>query len=265
MIGALYAKELKGSLVPAGIIAAVLAMYTVIIVQMFDPEAAESLDAMMRSMPAVFDAFGMGNATTTLLGFILNYLYGFLYTLFPLVLILLLVNRMVIQPVDRGTMAWLLASPHRRSAVAGTLVAVMLSVLMALMALLTALELGSAAVMFPDEDVAGGLLRANLGLSGLWLCMAGLCMLSACSFKSPSLALWVGGGFAILEFVVQMISQVGEQFEDAKYATFLTLFDRYGLAESDGPAVWGAVALAACGVVMLALSVAVFARRDLDV
>lgn len=265
MISALYAKELKGSLLPTGIIAAVLAMYTVMIIQLFDPESAEALDAMMRTMPGIFDAFGMGNATTTLLGFILNYLYGFLYTLFPLVLILLLVNRLIIRPIDQGSMAWLIASPHRRIAIISTLTSVLLTVLVALMAVLTALELGTSAIAFPDEEVVVGLTRVNLGLFALWICMAGLCLLSACVFRSAAPALWIGGGFAVLEFVVQMVAQTGERFEDAKYATFLTLFDRYGLADGKADAAWSAVALAAAGAVMIGIAMVAFVRRDLDV
>lgn len=265
MIGTLYAKELKGGLIPTGIIAAVLTMYTVLIIQLFDPQSADALDAMMKTMPAVFDAFGMGQDTTTLLGFILNYLYGFLYTLFPLILILIMVNRLFVRPVERGDMAYLLASPHSRLSIAVTLTVVPVTLLAVLMAWLTALELGTATVAFPDENVAEGLLRANLGLAALWLAMLGLCLLSTCLLKSPAAALWAGGGFVILEFVIQMIAQTGERFEDAQYATFLTLFDRYGLADANGSAAWGAVALAIAGLVAIGAAWVGFVRRDFDV
>ena len=265
VIAALYAKEAKSSLIPTVVIAAVLAMYTTLITALYDPEASAALDAMMATMPGLFDAFGMGNDTATLLGFLLNYLYGFLYVLFPLVLILLLAHRLVIRPIDRGSMAYLLASPHRRGAIAGTLMGVLLTMLAGLMVFLTALEIGAAAVLFPDEAVAGGVLRVNLALFALWLCMAGLCLLSAVAFRDAGAALWAGGGFVIAEFVVQMVAQAGDRFADAKYATFLTLFDRYALADGDGAAAWRAAILAAVGVAALAASVVVFSRRDLDV
>lgn len=265
MIGALYVRELKGGLILTGVIAAVLTMYTVLIIQLFDPQSADALDAMMKTMPAVFDAFGMGQDTTTLLGFILNYLYGFLYTLFPLILILIMANRLFVRPVERGDMAYLLASPHSRLSIAATLTAVPATLLAALMAWLTVLELGTSAVCFPEENVTGGLHRANLGLAALWLAMLGLCLLSACLLKSAGAALWAGGGFVILEFVIQMIAQTGEKFEDAKYATFLTLFDRYGLADGDGGAAWGAVVLALVGLVTIGAAWVGFVRRDLDV
>ena len=55
----LFAKELRASAFTFIIVAAVLAMYVVTIVAMFDPELGESLDAMMASMPDLFAAFGM--------------------------------------------------------------------------------------------------------------------------------------------------------------------------------------------------------------
>ena len=69
---------------------------------------------------AVAAAFGMANATDTLLGFLLNYLYGFVFTWLPLLMIMILVNRMVVRPIDRGSMAYLLASPTSRLSLALT-------------------------------------------------------------------------------------------------------------------------------------------------
>ena len=265
MVAALYAREARSGLIPTVIIAAVLAMYTTLITAMYDPDASAALDAMMKTMPGLFDAFGMGNDTTTLIGFLLNYLYGFLYTLFPLVLILLLVHRLIVRPIDRGSMAYLLASPHRRLAIVGTLAAVLLTMLAALLIFLTALEFSTAALLFPDDQPGVELLRVNAGLAALWLCMAGLCLLSACAFRDAAPALWVGGGFVIVEFVMQMVAQAGDRFENIRYATFLTLFDRYGLADGDSSAVWQAVTLAVVGVIAFAAAMVVFTRRDLDV
>ena len=88
----LFAKELRANLFVSLIIAAVLAMYIGVIVSMYDPELGESLDAMMQSMPEMFAAFGMSVQATTLIDFMLNYLYGFLLTIFILVLILIAVS-----------------------------------------------------------------------------------------------------------------------------------------------------------------------------
>lgn len=188
----LFAKELRANLFVSLIIAAVLAMYIGVIVSMYDPELGESLDAMMQSMPEMFAAFGMSVQATTLIDFMLNYLYGFLLTIFILVLILIVANKLMVRYLDRGAMAYLLATPNSRTRIALTMVGVMVTILVALMAVVTALEVGFAEALFPGELDMQALMQVNAGLLALWLAMAGLCFLSACLFSNATAAL-VGG------------------------------------------------------------------------
>lgn len=261
----LFAKELRANLFVSGTIAAVLALYIGMIISMFDPELGESLDAMMQSMPEVFAAFGMSTQTTTLIDFMLNYLYGFLLTAFVLVLVLIMANKLMVRHLDRGSMAYLLATPTSRVRIAGTMIGVVATVLTALAVLVTAFEMGFAEALFPGELDLEALLRVNAGLLALWLAMAGLCFLSACLFSNATAALWVGGGLSILFFLMQMASQVSDKLEVLHDANPLSLFDYYGLAASDASAIGGAVVLAMSAVALFAAAVAVFTRRDLSV
>ncbi len=261
----LFAKELRANLFVSLIIAAVLAMYIGVIVSMYDPELGESLDAMMQSMPEMFAAFGMSVQATTLIDFMLNYLYGFLLTIFILVLILIVANKLMVRYLDRGAMAYLLATPNSRTRIALTMVGVMVTILVALMAVVTSLEAGFAEALFPGELDMQALMQVNAGLLALWLAMAGLCFLSACLFSNATAALWVGGGLNILFFLMQMVSQVGDKFEFLKNVNPLTLFDYYGLAAGDASAVGGAIALTVGAVALFAVAVAAFDRRDLSI
>lgn len=262
---ALFAKELRANLFVSLIIAAVLAMYIGVIVSMYDPELGESLDAMMQSMPEMFAAFGMSVQATTLIDFMLNYLYGFLLTIFILVLILIVANKLMVRYLDRSAMAYLLATPNSRTRIALTMVGVMVTILVALMAVVTSLEAGFAEALFPGELDMQALMQVNAGLLALWLAMAGLCFLSACLFSNATAALWVGGGLNILFFLMQMVSQVGDKFEFLKNVNPLTLFDYYGLAAGDASAVGGAIALTVGAVALFAVAVAAFDRRDLSI
>ena len=261
----LFAKELRANLFVSAIIAAVLAMYIGTIVAMYDPKLGKSLDAMMQSMPELFAAFGMSMQATTLLEFMLNYLYGFLLTIFILVLILVMANKLMVRYLDRGAMAYLLATPNSRTRIACTMIGVMVAVLVGLCALVTALEAGFAEALFPGDLDVQALVQVNLGLLALWLAMAGLCFLTACLFSNSPAALWTGGGLCILFFLMQMVSQAGDKFEFLKNVNPLTLFDYYGLAAGDASAVGGAIALAAGAVALFAAAVAVFDRRDLSI
>lgn len=261
----LFAKELRANLFVFGIVFAVLVMYIAVIVSMFDPELGQSLDMMMASMPDLFAAFGMATQATTLTDFMLNYLYGFLLTIFPFVLIVIMANKLMVRYLDRGTMSYLLATPNSRTRIAATLAGVMVALLVALAALATLAEMGCAELMFPGDLDIPGLLRTNAGMLALWVFLAGMCFLSACLFSNASAALWVGGGAGILFFLMQMVSQVGDKFAFLKNVNPLTLFDYYGLAAADASATGGAIALAVMGVALFAVAVAVFDRRDLSV
>lgn len=263
MIAPLLAREFKGGLPAAAAIFAVLALYIVCIIYMFDPETSQMLEDLKSAMPELYDAFGMGHDTTTLTGFMLNYLYGFLLTLLPLVLVMLLVNRMVVKPIATGSLAYALASPHGRGSVLGSLAGAAAAVLAVVLAAVIASELGCGMVLYPDDLDAAALLRANAGLAALWLFMLGVCLLSATVFAKGPLALWAGGGFCLAEFLVQMVAQMGDDLADAQYATFFTLFDPYGLAAGESDAALAACALAAGGIALIAIAVAVFRRRDL--
>lgn len=262
---ALYLRGLRRSMVSVVAIGTVLALYIVSVVSMYDPKVAENLTLIMDAMPDMFAAFGMVNAATTMTGFLLNYLYGFLFTWVPLLLIMMTVNRLVVRPVDRGSLSYVLSSPISRPRIGVTFAAVLLTALVVTLALIVAVQAVAAEAMFPGELDFAGLLRASAGLLCLWVFMAGLCFVSACTFHDARAALWVGGGACLLMFLAKMAVQAGTGLELLQDANPVGLFDPYALAASSGDAAWHAALLAGAGLALLAVGVAVLCRRDFDV
>ena len=116
----LFQREMRANCKVMLIFCGVFTLYGAVIISMFDPKLGDALNAMAASMPELFAAFVMSNPGATMLEFLVNYLYGFLFLVFPVVMILILVNRLIVRYVDRGAMAWLLASPHSRRTLALT-------------------------------------------------------------------------------------------------------------------------------------------------
>ena len=87
--GALYRRGMKGSVKLLLILAAVLALYVVIIVSMYEPEMAELLDSYVELMPEIMAAVGMTAGATSLMGFLCSYLNGFLLLIFPMLFCIL--------------------------------------------------------------------------------------------------------------------------------------------------------------------------------
>ena len=116
----LFRREARRSILLLVIFAGILALYASVILTMYDPELGDSLAMMKDAMPELFAAFGMSDPGSTLTEFLANYLYGFLFLVLPLVLLILLTNRLVVGYLDQGTMAWLLSTPTPRWKIAAT-------------------------------------------------------------------------------------------------------------------------------------------------
>lgn len=192
----LYAMELRRGLASFVAIMAVIIMYVVSVIYMYDPETTESLGRIMEAMPEAFAVFGMANLATTMTDFLLNYLYGALLTWMPLLLVMMVVNRMLVRPVERGSLAYVLALPLGRARIAATLAAVVLTILVAAMVLVAVVQLGFSESLFPGELDRAAVLRANAGLLCLWVFMAGSCFASACALRDTRAALFVAGAVA---------------------------------------------------------------------
>ncbi|WP_165056769.1 MULTISPECIES: hypothetical protein [unclassified Adlercreutzia] len=265
MSATLIGRLLRANAPATGAFFVVIAFYAVMVAYLFDPSLAESLDAMMAAMPELFAAFGMATAATTLTDFLLNYLQGLILTLLPLVLIIMMVSVTVVRPAERGSMAGLLALPTSRVRLAVSFAAAIVLLLAALLVLTTVTEVACSEALFPGELDVAGLVRANAGLFGLWLFMAGAVFASACAFAPSGAALGVGGGACLAFYLMQMAAGVGEGLALLGDLTPFALYDAYGLVAGEAAAVVGALALAAAGAALFAAGVAAFARRDLSV
>lgn len=165
----LYKREMKGSIKLLVIFGAIITMYVSIIVSMYDPEMMATLDSFVEVMPEMMAAVGMSAGATSLLGFMISYLYGFILLIFPMVFCILRGNGLIAKYVDRGSMVALVAAPVKRRTVAFTQMKVLGIGIFLLIAYVTVLELIIAQISFPGELVLSELLTLNAGLLCLHL------------------------------------------------------------------------------------------------
>lgn len=265
MVWSLFKRELRSCALPTLVIACVLALYAGVIVSMYDPSLGASLELMRDAMPELFAAFGMADQGSTLLEFLVNYLYGFLLVVFPLVLAALLADRLMVRHIERGSITYLLAQPVGRVRLALSQLLVLIVCLVVLMAALTVLELAVAGTLFPGELAAADLFAVNASTLGLWALFAGACWASSCALPNVVAARWAGVAACVIFVLIKMASGVGEGLSWLGDLTPLALFDPLGVASDDTTAILGSAALAAMGTVLAALGTAFFSRRDLSV
>lgn len=242
-----------------------ITMYCSIIVLMFNPNLGNVLNLMKDTMPELFAAFGMSDTGTTLMEFIANYLYGFILIAIPLVCILILANRLIVRYVDRGSMAYLLATPHSRKELIITQMIMMILSTIIMVVTAIAIIIIVSAISFPDALDIQPLILLNVGLLGLLLFMGSICFLASCIFNDARMANGLGGGFIIISILLQMIGQVGDKFSFLQYFTPLTLLDVYGIIAGNQEATILCALLYFASIVIFIIAAKIFCNKDLPI
>ncbi|MDL2253236.1 ABC transporter permease [Ruminococcaceae bacterium OttesenSCG-928-I18] len=261
----LYVRGMKSSGKMLLLFAVVLVLYFAVVVWMFDPELQESLEQFQQTMPELMSAFGMGQQDHSLTGFVTSYMYGFMMLVFPMVFSILLANRLLAGAVDHGWMAYLLASPNTRIKIALTQGKVLGSGLVILILVSALSGLLFCEWLFPKELELKGFLFINLGVLALQLFIAGFCFFASCLFNETKHSLALGAGIPCLAYLVQMLANIGEEFEALKYGTFFSLYNPERLLAGESSAWWGVAILAAGALVFFVLGVFLFHKRDIPV
>lgn len=261
----LYKREMKGSIKLLVILGAVMTLYLSVIISMYDPELMATLDSFVDAMPDLCAAVGMSAGATTLIGFMISYLYGFILLIFPMLFSILRGNGLVAKCVDKGSMVSLAAAPIKRWKIIFTQMAVLISGVLLTVLYATGLELFVAETNFPGELVVSELLAVNSGLLCLHLCIGSICFLASCVFSDTKYSIAFGAGIPTLMYVLQMLANSGDKAEKAKYFSVFTLFDPSGIVAGENSAMIGVAVLLVSAVLLYTLGIAVFSRKDLHI
>lgn len=260
---ALYKREMKGSLKMLVIFATVLSMYVSIIIGMYDPRMMKTLDSFYEIMPELMASVGMTAGATSLIGFMISYLYGFVLLVFPMVFCILRGNGLVARYAERGALVALLAAPVKRRTIAATQASVLISGILLLDLYTTGLEIAVAQVCFPNQLARWDLLKLNGALFCLHLLIGSICFLASCIFSDTKYSLALGGGVPVFMYILQMLANTGKKAEAAKYFTFFTLFDAKGIIANESSAIVGALLLGIGAIVLFITGIVIFCKKDL--
>ena len=261
----LYKRGMKESYKMLLIFAAVLTMYFSVIIYMFDPAFNDVLNQFAQTMPQLMSLFGMNPISTTLVGFISAYLYGFIMLLFPMLFSIISANRLIARHVDRGSMTYLLAAPVNRKTVVFTQIGVLITGIFGLIIFATILGLAISAMAFPNQLDIGRFLLLNFGALCLHLFIGGVCFACSCIFDDSRRSIGVGAGICIFQYVLQMLANTGDKLENIKYLTFFTLFNSDGIVMGELFSIVGLIVLLVCAVILFGVSIAIFNRKNLHI
>ncbi|TAH66158.1 MAG: ABC transporter permease [Anaerolineaceae bacterium] len=246
------------------IIVAVLMLYLPIIITMYDPATQDSLNEVLEMMPkGMISAMGFSDIGADLIDFIGSYFYGFLILLLPMIYTIIACNRCIASHVDKGSMAYLLATPNTRSKIARTQALFIIVSITIMLAIVTLVGIVLSDATFPGELDVKAFILLNLGSLLLYYAVTGLGFFASCLFNDTKNSLMIGAGLPVAFLVIQMISDVGEKTNFLKYFTLFTLFDPKEIV-SGGVFVPQFIVLAVIALIMYGMGLYTFKKRDLS-
>lgn len=261
----LLKREIKANYKLLVIFLYVLILYVTMIVYMFDPKIGETLKAFEETMPGVMDAFGMTFAGSTLVEFLSSYLFGFILLVFPMIFEIILANKLVARYVDRGSMAYLLATPNTRKKIAITQAFVLIMNVTILIVFAFFVGTIASFVFFPGDLDVGKYALLHVGVLCLHIAISGLGFFSSCIFNDTKHSYSISTGVPIAFYLIQMLANMEGKLENLKYVTIFTMFDTGKLISGDVSGIYMIAILAVVGLVLYTLGIIIFTKRDLPV
>lgn len=248
------------------IMTAVFCLYMVMIVAMFDPNASEQFAGMLDAIPeAMRNAFGFDRIGQSLISFVTASLYGFLVFLFPMVISVVVNHKLIAAHVDRGSMAYLLATPNTRRKIALTQVLFSLVHITLLFSIVTAVGILISQAMFPGHLNIGQFIMVNVYALILYYALGGLGFLASCAASESKHSLSVGLGLPVAFLILQLLGNAGDKFSWVGKLSLYYLFDPIRLTNGESFAYLGMAIFAVLAVVLYTAGVLLFDKRDLHV
>lgn len=218
----------------------------------------------------------MGNMDMTAM---LNQMYFTVMGLLPIFLfIVLAANSLLVDQVDRGSMAYVLSTPTKRSAVVNTQAIFLAAAPLIMLSVVCAVRIASSFVIFDEVNVPK-IIVLYLGMYILVEAVAGICYLGSCLFNQSKKSMAFGGGLTVWFFLASLLGMfsssnmidMGMGVESLSIFNKLTLIGLYdinsistvGTDSLDISFIWKLAILASISVICYIAGAIRFQKKDL--
>ena len=244
----------------------ILLMYSTISVAMFDPLDASVMESMIEIMPeGMVKALGFQNFGTELTSYMSNYLYGFIFIVFPMIYTIIIANKLMAKLVDNGSMAYLLTTPNSRVKIAMTQ-AVFLVVSCFMIILVNVIV-----VIIMSETILKGHLQISRYLELNLVTFLTITFVSStsfffsCLFDDAKNSFLFGAGIPVLFFVFKMLSNISESIDFLNNFTVYTLIDIDRILSDFSYVIVVSLLLVISSIIVFFSGIYVFNKRSLSI
>lgn len=203
---------------------------------------------------------------------------GMYYTvgcmLIPMIYVVITSNKLLVDQVDRGSMAYVLSTPTKRSKVVVTQMFYLIISVLGIFIIQAAAGIISQIIVSKTVDVWRVLLL-NFGAAVVTLAIAGICFLGSAYFNYSKYSYAFGGGLCVFFFLAKVLGLFGdpmfvtvglgvESMGYFNYMSILSLLDTKSIAELSFTFIWKFAILLVIAGVTFGMSVYVFNKKDLS-
>ena len=209
----------------------------------------------------------------------INQMYYTVTGLLPLFLLVVFrANSLIVDQVDKGSMAYVLSTPTKRSAVAKTQMLFMIFVPFIIISLVCISRLISTQAFFGEVNVAGTIALFG-GMYILTEAVAAICYMGSCIFNRSRSSMAFGGGLSVWFFLASLLGMFGSDMmvdmgigvKELGYFNNTTLVGLYdinslstvGTEAVDYAFVWKLAVLAVVAIVCYVIGAVRFQKKDL--
>lgn len=204
--------------------------------------------------------------------------YGMMTTILPGIYVLVTSNKLLASQVDRGSMAYVLSTPIKRSTVAFTQIFYMIVSLVLMFGIQTAAHIiANAATPISFETLGYMQLSGDIttqmilqiNLSALMVCIAlsAVCFMFSGIFNTTKFSIGLSGTFVGVSILGNMLAMFGSLgvsgLDNFKYITICTFYDYESVLFENNDWIVKMIAPAAIALVAFVIGSTVFKKKDL--
>lgn len=256
--GTIFKHTLRANIKLWLIFTLVLTILQVVMTAVFDERTLADVGSLVEGTPLA----GL-LSQTTLLSMLASTFYSIHGVIFPIIYIIMTANSLIASQVDRGSMAYLLSTPTKRSTIILTQALYLIVALVVMFCIETIAGIVSIRVFQSGVDVViADFIMLNIGLFLLMFAISGFSFFfsSYCNLTKNSLSF--GAGIPIAFFLFHLLSAVDESLHVLNYFTINALFDTAAILEGENYW-WKFLVLLGLGIILYIASLEVFKRKDL--
>jgi len=235
----------------------ILCLLICVVLSVFDAETLAQVGKNSSNMPIN----PLGNIST-LINLLANQYFGMFCLIFPMIYIIITGNKLIAGQVDNGNMAYNLSAPISRTQIACTSMLYLVGSLTLMYGLIVGIGCGAAEILQPGELDLEAFCRLAFGSYLLQLAISAISFCSSCIFNRSSRSLIYGAGLPLIFYGADLLAGLSKDLDFCKFFSLITLFDTEALVAGEEFAT-GLVVLAVISVVLYAIGIMVFKKKDL--